>query len=68
MGGRLVCEFAFIRQEENESYEVNSFPFGQTHVGFTNLHFKGYSSDGREKLSGRLHTRCGRQASRKAVL
>jgi len=39
MGGRLVCEFAYIRQEENESYEVNSFPFGQTHVGFANLYF-----------------------------
>lgn len=34
MGGRLVCEFALFRQEETESYEVNSFPFGQTHVGF----------------------------------
>ena len=32
MGGRLVCEFALFRQEETESYEVNSFPFGQTHV------------------------------------
>lgn len=62
MGGRLVCEFAYIRQEETESDEVNRFPFGQTHVGFTNLYFKGYSSDGREKLSGRLPTRCRRQA------
>jgi len=35
MGGRLVCEFALFRQGETESYEVNSFPFGQTHVGFT---------------------------------
>jgi len=34
MGGRLVCEFALLRQEGTESYEVNSFPFGQTHVGF----------------------------------
>ena len=34
MGERLVCEFAYIRQEENESDEVNRFPFGQTHVGF----------------------------------
>lgn len=41
MGGRLVCEFAYIRQEETESYEVNSFPFGQTHVGFTNLYILG---------------------------
>ena len=62
MGERLVCEFAYIRQEETESYEVNSFPFGQTHVGFTNLYFKGYSSDGRERLDGELLTRCKRQA------
>ena len=34
MGDRLVCEFALFRQEETESYEVNSFPYGQTHVGF----------------------------------
>lgn len=45
MGGRLVCEFALFRQEETESYEVNSFPFGQTHVGFTNLYFKEYSRE-----------------------
>ena len=44
MGGRLVCEFALYRQEEIESYEVNSFPFGQTHVGFTNLYFKGIAA------------------------
>ena len=67
MGGRLVCEFALFRQEETESYEVNSFPYGQTHVGFAKT-FLGYSSDGREELSGRLLTRCRRQASRKAVL
>lgn len=34
MGDRLVCEFAYIRQEGNESDEVNRFPFGQTHVDF----------------------------------
>lgn len=68
MGGRLVCEFAYIRQEETESDEVNRFPYGQTHVGFTNLYFKGYSSDGKERLSGRLFTRCKRQAFRMAVL
>lgn len=62
MGDRLVCEFAYIRQEETESDEVNRFPFGQTHVGFTNLYFKGYSSDGRERLYGKLLTRCKRQA------
>ena len=61
MGGRLVCEFALFRQEETESYEVNSFPFGQTHVGFTNLYFKGYSSDEKEGLYGKLLTRCKRQ-------
>lgn len=68
MGGRQVCEFAYIRQEETESDEVNRFPFGQTHVGFTNLYFKGYSSDGREVLSGKLLTRCERQVFRMAVL
>ena len=62
MGGRLVCEFALFRQEETESYEVNSFPFGQTHVGFTNLYFKGYSSDERKGLYGELLTRCEHQA------
>lgn len=39
MGGRLVCEFAYIRQEKTESDEVNRFPFGQTYVGFANLYF-----------------------------
>ena len=62
MGGGLVCEFALLRQEETESDEVNRFPFGQTHVGFTNLYFKGYSGDGREKLSEKLLTRCKLQA------
>jgi hypothetical protein len=62
MGGRLVCEFALFRQEETESYEVNSFPYGQTHVGFANLYFKGYSSDGREEIYGKLFTRGKRQA------
>nr|DAO09713.1 MAG TPA: hypothetical protein [Microviridae sp.] len=38
MGGRLVCEFAYIRQEETESDEVNRFPSGQTHVGFAKLY------------------------------
>ena len=67
MGGRLVCEFAYIRQEETESDEVNRFPFGQTHVDFVS-NFRGYSGDGREELSGRLPTRCKRQAFRMAVL
>ena len=34
MRDRLVCEFAYIRQEKDESDEVNRFPSGQTHVGF----------------------------------
>jgi hypothetical protein len=35
MGGRLVCEFAYIRQGgATESDEVNRFPSGQTHIGF----------------------------------
>lgn len=38
MGGRLVCEFAYIRQGEIESCGVNSFSYGQTHVGFANLY------------------------------
>lgn len=38
VGGRLVCEFAYIRQGETESDEVNRFPFGQTHVGFAKLY------------------------------
>ena len=37
-GGRLVCEFAYIRQGETESDEVNRFPSGQTHVGFAKLY------------------------------
>jgi len=32
VGGGLVCEFAYLRQEETESDEINRFPFGQTHV------------------------------------
>lgn len=68
MGGRLVCEFAYIRQEETESDEVNRFSFGQTHVGFAKTIFKGYSSDGGKEFSGKLPTRCKRQAFRTAVL
>lgn len=52
MGGRLVCEFAYIRQEENESYEVNSFPFGQTHVGFANLYLKGIAATAEKSSPG----------------
>lgn len=44
MGGRLVCEFALLRQEETESCKVNSFPSGQTHVGFTNLYLRGIAA------------------------
>lgn len=68
MGGRLVCEFALFRQGGTESYGVNSFPVGQTHVGFTNLYIKGYSSGGREKNSGELLTRRKRQDLSKAIL
>lgn len=52
MGGRLVCEFAYIRQEETESYEVNSFPFGQTHVGFANLYFENIAATGEKGSTG----------------
>lgn len=58
----MVCEFALLRQEETESDEVNRFSVGQTHVGFTNLYYKGYSSDDRERLDGKLLTRCKHQA------
>lgn len=44
MGDGLVCEFAYIRQGETESYEVNSFPYGQTHVGFANLYLRGIAA------------------------
>ena len=52
MGGRLVCEFAYIRREETESYEVNSFPFGQTHVGFTNLDLRGIAATAERSSPG----------------
>lgn len=44
MSGRLVCEFAYIRQEETESDEVNRFPFGQTHVDFVKTIFRGIAA------------------------
>lgn len=44
MGGRLVCEFALLRQEETESDEVNRFPFGQTHVDFVKYYFRGIAA------------------------
>ena len=52
MGGRLVCEFAYIRQEETESYEVNSFPFGQTHVGSAKTIFRGIAATGGRSSPG----------------
>lgn len=52
MGSRLVCEFAYIRQEETESYEVNSFPFGQTHVGSAKTIFKGIAATGEKSSPG----------------
>lgn len=54
MGGRLVCEFALFRQEETESYEVNSFPFGQTHVGFTNSYFKETSRETSREINDKF--------------
>lgn len=63
MGDRLVCEFAYIRQGETESYEVNSFPFGQTHIGFTNLYFKGIAATAERRSPGD----CIRVASIKIV-
>ena len=44
MGGRLVCEFAYIRQEETESDEVNRFSFGQTHVDFVKQYLGGIAA------------------------
>ena len=52
MGDRLVCEFALLRQEGTESYEVNSFPFGQTHVGFANLYFRCLAATEKKRLGG----------------
>ena len=52
MGGGLVCEFAYIRQEETESYEVNSFPFGQTHVGFTKTFLRGIAATAERSSPG----------------
>lgn len=34
----------YLDKGETESYEVNSFPFGQTHVGFTNLYLRGIAA------------------------
>ena len=52
MGGRLVCEFAYIRQGETESDEVNRFPSGQTHVGFTNLYLGGIAATEKRGFQG----------------
>ena len=52
MGSRLVCEFALLRQEETESYEVNSFPYGQTHVGFAKTIFRGIAATGERSSPG----------------
>jgi len=68
MGGRLVCEFAYIRQGETESYEVNSFPCGQTHVDFVKEYFRGIAATEERELSGKLLTRCKHQALRMGVL
>lgn len=63
MGGRLVCEFAYIRQGETESDEVNRFPFGQTHVGFANLYFRCLAATEKKRSGGD----CLRVASVKLV-
>lgn len=34
----------YLDKGETESYEVNSFPSGQTHVGFTNLYLRGIAA------------------------
>ena len=52
MGGRLVCEFAYIRQEETESDEVNRFPYGQTHVGFAKTIFRGIAATAERSSPG----------------
>lgn len=46
----MVCEFAYIRQGETESDEVNRFPFGQTHVDFDKTSSGGIAATG-ERLS-----------------
>ena len=63
MGGRLVCEFAYIRQEETESDEVNRFSYGQTHVGFANLYLRGIAATAEKGSMGN----CLRVASVKLV-
>lgn len=52
MGGRLVCEFAYIRQEGTESDEVNRFPFGQTHVDFVKYYFRGIAATAERSSPG----------------
>lgn len=42
----------YLDKGETESYEVNSFPFGQTHVGFANLYFKCLAATGKKRLGG----------------
>lgn len=52
MGGRLVCEFAYIRRGETESDEVNRFPFGQTHVDFVKYAFRGIAATAERSSPG----------------
>jgi hypothetical protein len=52
MGGRLVCEFALLRQGGAESDKVNRFPSGQTHVGFANLYFRCLAATEEKRLEG----------------
>lgn len=52
MGGRLVCEFALLRRGGTESYEVNSFPFGQTHVDFVKYYIRGIAATAERSSPG----------------
>lgn len=52
MGDGLVCEFAYIRQEETESDEVNRFSFGQTHVDFVKQYFRGIAATAERSSPG----------------
>lgn len=42
----------YLDKGETESYEVNSFPFGQTHVGFANLYFRCLAATEKKRLGG----------------
>lgn len=48
----MVCEFAYIRQEDTESDEVNRFSSGQTHVGFAKTKFRGIAATAERSSPG----------------